>query len=720
MKKMVFLNNLSHRTSKWILTISSILIIIPLISCGKDNGFEPSKAKANNVVVVVIDGLRNDEAFDDPEHQYIPNIWNNLRPQGTINTNFWNTGITLTTAGHTQILTGIRASFNQQDEDTSELRSKYPNIFEYYRKEKNISEDKVWFIAGKGVTTGSVNASLHPDYINSGASSESLSRTDDETWASVQQVMDTYHPSLMVINLAEVDDTGHEGVFSDYTDAIKKADQIVYELWMNIQGNYYYKDQTDLIITSDHGRHSDGYYTGFKDHGGGSHGNRHIMFLAIGPDFKQDETVDIRRDQIDIVPTIAAILGIQTPYADGEVMTELFNDPYLGQKVITGGQRRIRLSADSRGIHAVWSEKNGQEWDICYKKSLDEGNTWTEPIKLFENGQDNNYFYEAAITSQDNGVVYATALGYSLMDEGGDTYTWGVFGRRSSDGGNTWGEIQKLKNVRVFAANPSITSKENNILITLVTIRSPYQKRYVLTVLTALYSSDQGLTFSSSKISDRQREQTLIYPSASIGRNTFYTIWTNERNSTDYKYWNVFLSNSDITSVAWSSDRVLTANTADKMTFYMNNSIAINDSELIKVLITTRQDTTVDSKTVAGKWKTLLKSSSDSGNTFIDETEFYDSGTYDAWNSKISFTNPATKDLIVVWEQHHNSGGAEIYYRKTVSSEWQNITPVSLIDSYDSAEPDLISYNGNAYIGWQDYETGNWRIKIQKIKLYYF
>ncbi|MBI4690161.1 MAG: sulfatase-like hydrolase/transferase [Nitrospirae bacterium] len=702
------------------LLISLISLIILFISCSGDGdnsiakSASSAKGKAGNVIVVVIDGLRNDEAFDDSSHQYIPNMWNNLKPQGTINTSFWNTGITLTTSGHTQIVTGVRASLNQQDETSPDLRAKYPNIFEYYRKQKNVSTDKVWFVAGKGYTTGSVGDSLHPDYADFGASSESLSRSDDETWESVQQIMDTSHPSLMVINLAEVDDTGHLGVFSDYTDAIKNADRIVYELWQKIQSDSYYKDQTDLIVTSDHGRHLAGYYTGFKDHGAGNHGCRHIMFLALGPDFKQDETVDAGRDQIDIVPTIGAILGIQTPYAEGEVMTELFNDSTLGRDIVTGGQRRVKLSADSSGLHVVWAQKNGEEWDIYYKKSSDGADTWTDPIKLFENGKDNNYFYEAAITSQDNGMVYVVATGYSLIDEGGDTYTWKVFGRRSLDGGKTWEDIRELKEAKVFAGYPDIASKGDNIIIILPTVGSPY-KRYALYQLTSIVSNDDGLTFSDYTVSDRKKEQTIICPSTFIGQNTFYAIWTNERNSLDYTYWNVFLSKSDITSVAWSSDKPITSNTTDKKTFFVNNSIAVNDYELMKILITMRQDSS-DNK--AGKWKTLIKSSNDSGNTFSDENDFYDPAVYDAWNANVSFTNPVSSDFIVVWEQHYNGNGAEIYAREMSLAGWEDTIQVTSTDGQDSAEPDLATYNGSIYVGWQDYETGDWRIKVQKLNLY--
>lgn len=700
----------SHRIPKGILLTSLLLLIALLTPPSVTAAPEPAKAVAENVFLLVIDGIRNDEAFDDSTHQYIPHIWNDLKPLGTINTNFWNTGITMTTAGHTQLVTGVRSRLQNETPDSSKLHSEYPNIFEYYRKQKNISENKVWFIAGKGVITNSVNYSLHPDYANLGASKDSISMSDPGTWASVQQKMDTYHPSLMVINLKQVDSVAHKGVYTDYSNAIKVADQIVYDLWQKIQKDPYYKDKTDLIVTTDHGRHSDGYSTGFKDHGGRNHGNRHLLFLAIGPDFKQNEVINIRRDQIDIVPTIGAILEVQTPYADGEVMTELFNNSNLALNNTTGGQRRVSISACSSGVHMVWSQKNGQEWDIYYKKSQDRGNTWTEPIKLFENGKDNNYFYEAKITSQDNGLVYVTAVGYSLIDEGGPTYGWKIFGRKSLDGGNNWEAIQELKNITDnFVAYPGITSSGNNILIT-----------YSLAALRGLYSVDKGKNFIDYLITDLAARQTPIFSTTTNDQNRFYVVWTNERASSTYKYWNVFFNRSYANPMSWETDKAITANTVatgDK-TFFMANSIAVNNSGLIKILSTIRQDTEVSGKITAGKWKTRIKSSSDFGNTFSDwVSDFYDSANYEAWNPKVSFIKPETSNFVVLWEQHRNNTNGEIYGRKKIAGAWQEIFLISSIDNKDSANPDLVIYNGNAYIGWQDYEIGNWQIKVQIINI---
>jgi len=54
---------------------------------------------------VVIDGTRYSETFG-ADSLYIPHIWSQLRPFGTIWINFYNDGLTKTDLGHTAIATG--------------------------------------------------------------------------------------------------------------------------------------------------------------------------------------------------------------------------------------------------------------------------------------------------------------------------------------------------------------------------------------------------------------------------------------------------------------------------------------------------------------------------------------------------------------------------------------------------------------------------------------
>jgi len=297
----------------------------------------PPSGKAQNVFLVVMDGVRYSETFGDPLHRYIPHIWNDLRPIGTINTEFNNNDITVTVPGHTSMLTGV---WQKIKNDASE-RPHNPTIFEYYRKQTGAPASKTWVVtehmnlvainysdtSGWGESYGARldSPGLHqstppPENADMGPLKFG---GDVGTFDILKHVMQRDRPSLVMVNLGQTDGMGHAGKWTAYTNAILDADTIVYYLWLKIQSMPYYKDKTTLILTNDHGRFLDGNGTGFQDHGGIDDGNRHLMFLAIGPNIKSGAQVDTPRELIDIGPTIASMMGINMTQAMGKNMTEL-------------------------------------------------------------------------------------------------------------------------------------------------------------------------------------------------------------------------------------------------------------------------------------------------------------------------------------------------------------------------------------------------------------
>ena len=64
--------------------------------------------KARHIIIAVIDGPRWSESWGDPLRANIPHQAKELLPQGTLYTNFRNSGWTYTTCGHTALTTGLK------------------------------------------------------------------------------------------------------------------------------------------------------------------------------------------------------------------------------------------------------------------------------------------------------------------------------------------------------------------------------------------------------------------------------------------------------------------------------------------------------------------------------------------------------------------------------------------------------------------------------------
>jgi bisphosphoglycerate-independent phosphoglycerate mutase (AlkP superfamily) len=155
-----------------------------------------------------------------------------------------------------------------------------------------------------------------PLYHSDGAS-------DLDVWHNARELLVEHHPSLFLLYLERVDHFGHSGSWTYYTRAVQIADSIVGLVWDFIESDDYYAGKTTLIVTNDHGRHTEDW-TG---HGCDCAGCRTVMMLALGPDIKSGFVSEEPRTIRDITPTIGELLGFETPKATGSPMMEILVEP---------------------------------------------------------------------------------------------------------------------------------------------------------------------------------------------------------------------------------------------------------------------------------------------------------------------------------------------------------------------------------------------------------
>lgn len=313
-----------------------LLILAFLCSCTNDYEYSFFQSKkvdrsyqTKNVIIVIADGLRYSEGWSDSTKRLMPLMSMNLLKEGVANTRFYNMGDTYTSAGHTNITTGIYQSLNNAGEELPEN----PSFFQYWNQVFATDRKKSWIIASKdklavladcknpywaGKFNPSVNTGINGQGLLSGYRDDSL------TMKATFEILKQNHPNLVLINFRDPDNSAHSGIWSNYVAGIKKTDEYIFSLWKFIQSDSAYKNTTTLFVTSDHGRHLDTVSDGFIGHGDGCEGCRHLSFFACGPDFKKGEVVQLVREQIDIPVTVAELMGIDLPNSKGTIMFELF------------------------------------------------------------------------------------------------------------------------------------------------------------------------------------------------------------------------------------------------------------------------------------------------------------------------------------------------------------------------------------------------------------
>ncbi len=285
--------------------------------------------QTKNVIVVIVDGLRYTESWGDSTQKFMPRMANDLANIGVINTNFYNKGDTYTSAGHTSITTGIYQALGNSGAELPEN----PSVFQYWNQAYGNDSLKSWIITSKdklavlGNCKNPYWTNKFKPSVNSGVDGLGLGsgyREDSLTLKTAIEILKLYHPNLVIINFRDPDYSAHSGIWDNYVDGIRKADESVFRLWQFIQTNSFYKNTTTMFVTSDHGRHLDSVADGFAGHGDGCEGCRHLGFFACGPDFKNGIILSEPREQIDLPVTIALLMGFELPNTKGKVMLELF------------------------------------------------------------------------------------------------------------------------------------------------------------------------------------------------------------------------------------------------------------------------------------------------------------------------------------------------------------------------------------------------------------
>lgn len=274
------------------------------------------------VIIFVIDGPRHSETFGDPLHQYVPQMWNTLRPLGTLCSNFRNLGETITNPGHASLLTGAW----QYIDNNGVMRPAQPTLFEYYRKATGAPASDAVLISGK-LKANALTYSTNPDYGAVYGASSDLDLPDDyETYDHLIQHLDQDSPHLVMCSFSDVDQLAHSGVWSDYINQIEIVDSLAVLTWNHLQADPDYAGKTYMFITADHGRHDDAH-GGFQNHGDACDGCQRVIFLALGPNIRAGHEVTSQYTQRDVCFTVGSILGIPTPYSAGFLMQPIFDSP---------------------------------------------------------------------------------------------------------------------------------------------------------------------------------------------------------------------------------------------------------------------------------------------------------------------------------------------------------------------------------------------------------
>lgn len=137
------------------------------------------------------------------------------------------------------------------------------------------------------------------------------SRYDAFTFYYAFEYLKRKQPRVMFIGFDETDEHAHKGRYDEYLKSAHHTDEMISRLWKWIQSHPQYKDQTTLVITTDHGR-GKGHRNSWKNHGRLAFGSGQAWFTILGPDTPSNGEMKIESRCFlkQLAKTSASFLGV--------------------------------------------------------------------------------------------------------------------------------------------------------------------------------------------------------------------------------------------------------------------------------------------------------------------------------------------------------------------------------------------------------------------------
>ncbi len=334
--------------------------------------------QTENLVVVVLDGMRWQEVFGGADSTLINNpaftkyknrvqtkfwasdfklrreklfpfLWKTVAAQGQMLgnrylQNFVNVSnpYQFTYPGFSEMLTGYA---DPAISSNRPVISKSQNVLEFINKQKGY-EGKVALFATSDLFPYLMDRQNSKVYINADSDSLAFSskefrlinemqqltvkptreRPDLLTYFAAREYIKAYRPRVLYLALGETDAYAHEGNYDLYLETARAEDKMISELWNLIQSIPQYKNKTTLLLTCDHGR-GDIVKEQWKHHGPQIKDSGQIWIAAIGPDTKAQGPF-VEKGQLyqaQLASTMAALLGFNFKPETHEAMTPIFS-----------------------------------------------------------------------------------------------------------------------------------------------------------------------------------------------------------------------------------------------------------------------------------------------------------------------------------------------------------------------------------------------------------
>ena len=327
-------------------------------------------------------------------------------------------------------------------------------------------------------------------------------------------------------------------------------------------------------------------------------------------------------------------------------------------------------------IHVVWEDDRKGNYEIYYKRSLNNGTTWGNDTRLTS---DPNISIQPSISGSGS---YVHIVWLDTRDG-----NWEIYYKNSPDGGNTWGNDIKLTDNPYDSYAPVVFARGSYVHVIWVDRRDGNDEIYYKR------SKDNGITWEPDKRLTNN-PFTSTNPSLWVSDTTLYIVWQENRDGN----WEIYFKKSTDNGTTWGPDIRLTINPNNSL----YPSISASYQNIHVVWVDNRD----------GNSEIYYKRSNDGGNSWGSDTRLTNNPQESFYPSVFAWG----LNVHLVWTDERD-GNREIYYKRSINGGTTWEPDLRLTDNVNvSQRPSIFVSGSNVHIVWMDDRDGNWEIYYKRNK----
>jgi hypothetical protein len=333
------------------------------------------------------------------------------------------------------------------------------------------------------------------------------------------------------------------------------------------------------------------------------------------------------------------------------------------------------IASNVTTLHLVFVDERDGNKEIYYKRSSDNGSSWSEGLRITNNSADSD-FPSIAVSGS---IIYIV-----WCDTRNGNYE--IYFIRSSDDGLNWGQETRLTNNTGSSESPVIMTSGSAVHVAWADNRNGNYEIYYKR------STDGGINWGNDT---RLTNDILNSIGASLGvsGSDVHIAWTDNRDDWNYE---VYYKHSPDGGTNWGLDTRLTSSTGDS--YFPSVSV---ENSFVHVVWYDNRD---------GNYEIYYKHSTDAGLNWGADTRL----TNSSGESYLPSVNVSGPNVHVVWYDDCD-GNFEIYYKH--SQDWGSNWGTDNRLTYNIARSDhpFITSLGQAiHVVWEDDRNMNTSIYYRR------